>query len=146
MEFLPILLELREQPCRVVGGDEVAARKALQEALDDTRLAYGGGDVSLVGARTGRAGCARPAGRHSGRARSAGHDAAARPLTHFAGQAAISEGTLPTSRRKFSNGPMLPIASIIGPSNPRRWKNIAAIGPYSPLPISTQRPVSAFIT
>jgi hypothetical protein len=50
MEFLPILLELREQPCLVVGRGEVAARKALQEALDDTRLAYGGGEVSRVGA------------------------------------------------------------------------------------------------
>ena len=65
---------------------------------------------------------------------------------HFAVQAAVSEGTLPTSSRKFPNGPMLPIASILGPSNPRRPNIIAAIGPYSPFPISIQRVVSAFIT
>jgi siroheme synthase (precorrin-2 oxidase/ferrochelatase) len=28
MDFVPIILEIREQPCLVVGGGEVAARKS----------------------------------------------------------------------------------------------------------------------
>jgi len=38
---------------------------------------------------------------------------------------------------------MLPIASPIGPSKLRRPNIMARIGPYSPLPISIQRLVSA---
>ena len=37
----------------VFSGRDAEARKALQEALDDTRLAFGGGEVSLVGAGPG---------------------------------------------------------------------------------------------
>jgi uroporphyrin-III C-methyltransferase/precorrin-2 dehydrogenase/sirohydrochlorin ferrochelatase len=37
----------------VFSGRDAEARKALQAALDDTRLAFGGGEVSLVGAGPG---------------------------------------------------------------------------------------------
>ena len=64
---------------------------------------------------------------------------------YFAGHPATSPGTLPTRSRKLPNGPMLRIASSIGPSNCSRLNIIARIGPYSPLPISSQRAVSAHI-
>ena len=83
----------------------------------------------------------RKAARHLGRACRCLRCAAAGAQ----GQAAQSPGTLPTSSRKFSNGPMLPMASIFGPAKFRRPNIMAFMGPYSPVPISRQRGVSAHI-
>ena len=47
----------------------------------------------------------------------------------MAGQHRVLPGTLPNGSRKFSNGPMLPIASLFGPLNSRRPKIIAFMGP-----------------
>ena len=60
-------------------------------------------------------------------------------------QVVVSDGTFPTSSRKFVKGPMLPMASARGPLNESRPSIIPFIGPYSPLPISTQRAVFACI-
>lgn len=48
---------------------------------------------------------------------------------YLPGQVPVSLATLPTRSRKFSNGPMFPIASSFGPSKPSRCMNIARIGP-----------------
>ena len=53
----------------------------------------------------------------------------------YLGQLFVSPSTLPTSNRKFSNGPITLIASIFGPLNSRRPNIMARIGPYSPRPI-----------
>jgi len=54
----------------------------------------------------------------------------------MAGQHCVLPGTLPNGSRKFSNGPMLPIASLFGPLNSRRPNIIAFKGPQSPRPLS----------
>ena len=68
------------------------------------------------------------------------------PQCQGIGQRDASPGTLPTSNRNSENGPMLPIASSFGPEKCSRFSIMAFIGPYSPLPISTHRGVSALIT
>jgi len=67
-------------------------------------------------------------------------------VRRYSGHTLASASTFPTSRRKRSKGPMFLMASPFGPSNCKRPNIMARIGPYSPLPISIQRVVSACIT
>ena len=71
------------------------------------------------------------------------HQATARGRDHRLGQAEASASTLPTSSRNEPNGPMLDIASPLGPSNFSLPVSIPFIAPYSPRPICCQRSVSA---